>query len=264
MNYDTLRAKIREAKDLLDQLKAKMEEEYKEWQAAKDKKADGLAELEKARAEYEAAKKAYEEAVRRVNELEGRAQKPGTGVGGAIGEAIKDVQKEMDDLEKCKEALAKAKKKLKDLLEQQAKEKELADKEVFQLLLCLGKGLFALFKVIHLLLHILDGFANRATHTCARFLRSALQLIHAPYGFLICLLGGFIFSTCFLQLVQEIALLVLCVLPFLVLLLHLCLQLDSCFSAENQPRVGAGIIKEILRQGLPQRRSRCGRRALCV
>merc|ERR1719263_1508246 len=102
-----------------------MEEEYKEWQEAKDKKQEENSDLEKSRTEYEAAKKAADEAARRVNELEGGAQKPGTGVGGAIGDAIKDVQKEMKDLEDCKEALAKAKKKLKELLEQQAKEEEI-------------------------------------------------------------------------------------------------------------------------------------------
>lgn len=139
MTYDTLRAKIIREKAKLEELKKKMEQEYKDWQHAK--KESGLTEdeLAKAKKEVEAARKTANAAAKRVNDLEGSSQKDGTKVGGAIGRAVKDVQGEMDDLEKCKKALAEAKQRLKDLLRQKEedeakakakKEKDEKDREV--------------------------------------------------------------------------------------------------------------------------------------
>lgn len=127
MDYDTLRSKIRAAKEKLRQLKEKMEKEYEDWMQAKERAANGAQILEEAEKATEAARKAAEEAARKVNELEGRSQKDGTKVGGEIGDAVKKVQDEMDDLEKCKKALAEAKQKLKKLLKEK-EEQEARDK----------------------------------------------------------------------------------------------------------------------------------------
>jgi len=138
MKYDLLRAKIQKAKAKLAKLKTQMETEYEEWMRAKKDAADLDAALEKARKEAELARNAAEAASKRVNDLEGHSQKDGTGVGGAIGEAIGDVKKEMEDLQKCKEALAKARERLSKVLKakedekavEETKEKEEAAKKV--------------------------------------------------------------------------------------------------------------------------------------
>jgi len=129
MTYDTLRAKIAGAKDKMNKLKDKMEKEYEDWQRAKKDFENYEDALAKARKEAEAARAAAEAAAKRVNDLEGSSQKDGTKAGGAIGRAIEDVKKEMDDLEKCKEALAKAKKQLKELLKQREVEAEAEAKQ---------------------------------------------------------------------------------------------------------------------------------------
>jgi len=123
MKYDTLRAKMQAARDKLKGLKEKMEAEYQEWQTAKKEAGVHTEKLTKAQKEVETTGAAAEAAAKSVNDLEGSSQKEGTSAGGAIGRAVKDVKKEMDDLEKCKEALAKAKERLKELIKQQADHK---------------------------------------------------------------------------------------------------------------------------------------------
>jgi len=138
MKYDLLRAKIQKAKAKLAKLKTKMETEYDEWMHAKKDASDVDAALESARKDAELARNAAEAAAKRVNDLEGHSQNGGTGVGGAIGEAIGDVKKEMQDLQNCKEALAKAREALKKVLKakddekvlEEQKEKEEAAKKV--------------------------------------------------------------------------------------------------------------------------------------
>lgn len=120
MQYDTLRSKIREATNKLKKLKEAMEKEYKDWMRSKENAKDAGEAADKAAKDLESAKTTSNEAEKKVNELEGRSQKDGTKVGGSIGDAIKKVQDEMDDLENCKKALAEAKRRLKQLL----KEKE--------------------------------------------------------------------------------------------------------------------------------------------
>merc|ERR1712196_536910 len=92
MEYDTLRSKIREAQRILEELKKKMEEEYEEWMKAKEKAAHGKDEADEADKSAGKAKSEANDAEQRVNELEGRSQKDGTKVGGAIGDAIKKVE----------------------------------------------------------------------------------------------------------------------------------------------------------------------------
>jgi len=120
MEYDTLRAKIRAAKEKLRELKEKMEKEYEEWMRAKVTDKKSAEDAEKAEKDAGGAKTEADKAEQRVNELEGHSSADGTKVGGAIGDAVKKVKQEMDDLEKCKKALAEAKSRLKKLL----KEKE--------------------------------------------------------------------------------------------------------------------------------------------
>jgi len=120
MEYDVLRSKIRKAQEKMQELKEKMEKEYEDWMRAKKGAADGADAVAVAGNSVSKARRDLAEAEKRVNELEGRSQKDGTKVGGAIGDAVKKVQEEMDDLEKCKKNLADAKKRLKELL----KEKE--------------------------------------------------------------------------------------------------------------------------------------------
>lgn len=125
MEYDTLRAKIRGATNKLKDLKEAMEKEYKDWMQSKENAKDAGHAAEKAAKDLESAKTTSNEAQKKVNDLEGSSQKDGTKVGGSIGDAIKKVQDEMDDLEKCKKALAEAKRRLKELL----KEKEEFEKK---------------------------------------------------------------------------------------------------------------------------------------
>merc|ERR1719498_1511523 len=56
MTYDTLRAKIIREKAKLEELKKKMDSEYKEWQSAKEASGATAEELEKAKKEVEAAR----------------------------------------------------------------------------------------------------------------------------------------------------------------------------------------------------------------
>merc|ERR1719298_30563 len=118
MEYDTLRSKIRIAQKKLDELKEKMDKEHDEWKRAQQSAAKGGEEVYEADHSVAEARRQLEEATKRVNELEGSSGKDGTKVGGAIGDAVKKVEKEMDDLEKCKKALAEAKRKLKEVLKQ--------------------------------------------------------------------------------------------------------------------------------------------------
>lgn len=137
MKYDSLRAKIVKEKAQMEELQKKMKKEYEEYLRAKGDSDDLGKALSEAKKEVGVARGAADSAAKRVNDLEGSSQNDGTKVGGAIGDAVKDVEKEMDDLEKCKKALAEAKKKLKDLVKQKeqaeaakekAKEKEKAAK----------------------------------------------------------------------------------------------------------------------------------------
>jgi hypothetical protein len=125
MEYDTLRSKIRKAKDKLADLKEKMEKEYQDWQRSKSDASKSSDQLEQAGKTASSARQAAEAAEKRVNDLEGHSSTKGTKVGGSIGDAVKKVQDEMSDLEKCKKALAEAKKRLKNLL----KEKEEFEKK---------------------------------------------------------------------------------------------------------------------------------------
>lgn len=118
MDYDTLRHKIRVAKDKLKELKAKMEKEYEDWMQSKDKSGKAASSASEAGSEAEKAKRAADAAAKKVNDLEGGSSADGTKIGGQVGDAIKKVQKEMSDLEKCKEALRKAKERLKNLLKE--------------------------------------------------------------------------------------------------------------------------------------------------
>jgi len=120
MEYDTLRAKIRAAKEKLGELKGKMEKEYEEWMRAKDNDKRSAKTADEAGKVVDTKKEEADAAAKKVNELEGSSSQEGTKVGGAIGDAVKKVEHEMEDLEKCKKALADAKRRLKDLL----KEKE--------------------------------------------------------------------------------------------------------------------------------------------
>jgi len=125
MEYDTLRAKIRAAKGKLGDLKGKMEKEYEEWMRAKQDDARSTKTAGEAKKDVEVASTEAHSASDKVNDLEGRSSQDGTKVGGAIGDAVKKVQDEMADLEKCKKTLAEAKRNLKKVL----KEKEEYEKK---------------------------------------------------------------------------------------------------------------------------------------
>merc|ERR1711871_1111655 len=99
MEYDTLRGKIRKANKKLEELKKKMEGKYEDWMRAKEKAKGGQDKLGETPSGLDQAKQEADDAQQKVNELEGRSQKDGTKVGGEIGDAVKKVQKEMDDLE---------------------------------------------------------------------------------------------------------------------------------------------------------------------
>jgi len=118
MEYDTLRSKIRIAKEKLKELKEKMEKEYEDWMKSKDKSAHADEDAHAAGSKAEIARQAAKKAADKVNELEGSSSADGTKIGGSVGDAIKDVKKEMSDLEKCKKNLADAKKRLKQLLKE--------------------------------------------------------------------------------------------------------------------------------------------------
>merc|ERR1711935_734233 len=106
-----------------------METEYEEWMRAKKDAADVDVALEQARKEAELERNTAEAASKRVNDLEGHSQKDGTGVGGAIGKGIGDVKKEMEDLQNCKEALAKARERLSKALKAKEHEKAVEEKK---------------------------------------------------------------------------------------------------------------------------------------
>lgn len=120
MEYDTLRTKIRQAKAKLGELKEKMESEYEEWMRSKVKDAASSKAASEASKDAAGAKGKAEAARQKVNDLEGSSSSKGTKVGGKIGDAVKKVKDEMEDLEECKKKLAESKKRLKELL----KEKE--------------------------------------------------------------------------------------------------------------------------------------------
>jgi len=125
MDYDTLRHKIRVAKEKLAELKAKMEGTYEDWQKSKETSSVAGRKAAAAGSDSGKAKAAAEAAAKKVNDLEGGSSADGTKIGGEVGDAIKKVQKEMSDLEKCKKALADAKERLKQLL----KDKDEFDKK---------------------------------------------------------------------------------------------------------------------------------------
>jgi len=129
MEYDLLRSKIRAAKEKMEQLKVKMEKEHGDYLKAKTEAESTYNDVVETNKEVAAAKRARDEAVKKVNELEGSSRADGTKTGGAVGRAIGDVQKEMDDLEKCKKALANAKEKLRKLLKQKEEEKKVQAQE---------------------------------------------------------------------------------------------------------------------------------------
>jgi len=125
MAYDVLRSQIRKAEQGLATAKDKLDKEESEWKTAEERYGittgeEGGAEANRKKAEQEAA-----EAVAKVNRLEGGSSQKGTKVGGEVGDAVKKVTKEMNDLENCKKELAEAKKRLKELI----KEKEELDKK---------------------------------------------------------------------------------------------------------------------------------------
>lgn len=129
MRYDALRSKIQGAKEKMEKLKRKMEQDYESWTRAEQEASNLEDTLGKAKRDAEVARNAADAAAKRVNNLEGSSQNDGTEVGGAIGHAIGDVKKEMEDLQKCKEALARAKEKLKVLLKRRAEEKDAEEKK---------------------------------------------------------------------------------------------------------------------------------------
>merc|ERR1711865_1095963 len=71
MEYDTLRTKIRAAKEKMDKLKVNMEKEYKEYLREKQGAESHHDEVATAKKEVDTAKGAAEEAVKKVNDLEG-------------------------------------------------------------------------------------------------------------------------------------------------------------------------------------------------
>jgi len=129
MEYDTLRSKIREAKDKLNELEKKMDKEKEEWMKAKKAQDEAETAAAEANQDTAAAKKAADKAADKVNRLEGSSSADGTKIGGAVGDAVKDVQKEMKDLEDCRKKLAEAKARMKRLM----KEKDEMDKKKKQL-----------------------------------------------------------------------------------------------------------------------------------
>lgn len=116
MTYDVLRNKIRQAKKDLAESKSKLEKEEAEWRAAKERFESTSADADSSESMKEKAEKDAADASKKVNELEGSSGKDGTKVGGAVGDAVKKVNGEMNDLEKCKKELAAAKKRLKELI----------------------------------------------------------------------------------------------------------------------------------------------------
>merc|ERR1719379_1531397 len=60
MDYDTLRAKIRKAKEKLDKLKEKMEKEYKDYQSSKKEAEKRYDEVQESKKEVDEAKGAAE------------------------------------------------------------------------------------------------------------------------------------------------------------------------------------------------------------
>lgn len=125
MTYDILRSKIRQAEKDLAAAKAIVDKEEAEWKSAKDKFESTSADADSAGTMRAKAEKEAAAAAKKVNDLEGASGKDGTRVGGAVGDAVKKVNDEMSDLEKCKKELAAAKKRLKELI----KEKEEMDKK---------------------------------------------------------------------------------------------------------------------------------------
>jgi len=129
MDYDVLRTKIREAEKKLAEARADLKKHDAAWHKAsveytEASKSEAMIEEEMKRTELEAAK-----ADKKVEELEGSASAHGDAkVGGAVGGAVVEVNKEMTDLEECKKKLSEAKQRLKDLL----KEKEELDHKAKQ------------------------------------------------------------------------------------------------------------------------------------
>lgn len=121
MDYDILRHKITEAEKKLEELKNKLEQGAETWKKFSTDYKHASASEEGAAALRKKAEREAAEAAARVNELEGRSSADGTKVGGKVGRQVAEVNEEMADLEKCKEELAKAKQKLKDLLAEKEK-----------------------------------------------------------------------------------------------------------------------------------------------
>merc|ERR1719335_1933347 len=71
MDYDTLRSKIRKAKEKLDELKQKMDKEYKDYEYSKKEAETKYDEVAETKKQIDTAKGAAEDAVKRVNDLEG-------------------------------------------------------------------------------------------------------------------------------------------------------------------------------------------------
>merc|ERR1712187_78666 len=86
MKYDVLRAKIQ---------KEKMEKEYNEWKNSKKKEKDEEEESKAAEGDIADAQKTADAARKKVKELEGDNSLPG----GAIGDATKKVEDEVQELE---------------------------------------------------------------------------------------------------------------------------------------------------------------------
>lgn len=121
MDYDVLRTKIREAEKRVAEAKAELDKKDEEWlQVSHEYNSAATAEEDSNRALKKTEKEAAE-ADAKVEHLEGRASAHGdTKAGGAVGDAVGNVQKEMTDLDECKKKLAETKKKLKEAI----KEKE--------------------------------------------------------------------------------------------------------------------------------------------
>lgn len=122
MDYDTLRVKIREAEKQLDALREQLEEHDRNLKQATDRYKDSSKSEDEAEAARRKAESEASQADAKVRELQGKAD---GSPGGAIGDAVDDVNKEMSDLEECKRQLAEAKRKLKELL----KEKDALEKK---------------------------------------------------------------------------------------------------------------------------------------
>jgi len=129
MDYDILRTKIREAEKRVAEARADLGKHDAAWHKASVDYTEAAKSEEVTEDEMKHLEQTASEADAKVEELEGSASAHGDAkVGGAVGGAVDEVNKEMKDLDECKKNLAETKQRLKDLLkekeEHQHKEKQ--------------------------------------------------------------------------------------------------------------------------------------------